>query len=66
MITAIETFNRTEGGIGSQIYAYTSTNQLAEVYAYLLIIGAIAVIEDGLLSLIKRVLFPYSTIAERA
>lgn len=66
MITAIETFNRTEGGIGSQIYAYTSTNQLAEVYAYLLIIGVIAVIEDGLLSLIKRVLFPYSLVAERA
>ncbi len=66
MITAIETFNRTEGGIGSQIYAYTSTNQLAEVYAYLLIIGAIAVIEDGLLSLIKRILFPYSLVAERA
>lgn len=66
MITAIETFNRTEGGIGSQIYAYTSTNQLAEVYAYLLIIGVIAVLEDGLLSLIKRVLFPYSLVAERA
>jgi NitT/TauT family transport system permease protein len=66
MITAIETFNRTEGGIGSQIYAYTSTNQLAEVYAYLFIIGIIAVIEDGLLALIKRVLFPYSLIAERA
>ena len=66
MITAIETFNRTEGGIGSQIYAYTSTNQLAEVYAYLFIIGAIAIIEDGLLALIKRVLFPYSLIAERA
>ncbi len=66
MITAIETFNRTEGGIGSQIYAYTSTNQLAEVYAYLFIIGIIAVIEDSLLALIKRVLFPYSLIAERA
>ena len=66
MITAIETFNRTEGGIGSQIYAYTSTNQLPEVYAYLFIIGAIAIIEDGLLALIKRVLFPYSLIAERA
>jgi NitT/TauT family transport system permease protein len=66
MITAIETFNRTEGGIGSQIYAYSSTNQLAEVYAYLLIIGVIAVIEDGLLVLIKRVLFPYSLVAERA
>lgn len=66
MITAIETFNRTEGGIGSQIYAYTSTNQLAEVYAYLLIIGVIAVLEDGLLVLIKRTLFPYSLVAERA
>jgi len=66
MITAIETYNRTEGGIGSQIYAYSSTNQLAEVYAYLFIIGVIAVAEDLLFSLLKRLLFPYSQIAERA
>lgn len=66
MITAIETYNRTEGGIGSQIYAYSSTNQLAEVYAYLLIIGVIAVAEDGFFRLLKRLLFPYSLIAERA
>jgi NitT/TauT family transport system permease protein len=66
MITAIETYNRTEGGIGSQIYAYSSTNNLAAVYAYLLIIGVIAVAEDWLFSLSKRILFPYSVIAERA
>ena len=66
MITAIETYNRTEGGIGAQIYAYNSTNQLAEVYAYLIIIGVIAVVEDGVFLLLKRVLFPYSVIAERA
>lgn len=66
MITAIETYNRTEGGIGSQIYAYSSTNQLAEVYSYLAVIGIIAVLEDGFFTLLKRVLFPYSIIAERA
>jgi NitT/TauT family transport system permease protein len=66
MITAIETYNRTEGGIGSQIYAYSSTNNLAEVYGYLLIIGVIAVLEDLFFSLIKRLFFPYSLIAERA
>jgi NitT/TauT family transport system permease protein len=66
MITAIETFNRTEGGIGAQIYAYNSTNNLAAVYAYLIIIGVIAIIEDWLFLLIKRLLFPYSLIAERA
>ncbi len=66
MITAIETYNRTEGGIGAQIFAYNATNQLAEVYAYLIIIGVIAILEDGLFKLIKRVLFPYSVIAERA
>src|SRR5215813_10074849 len=54
MITAIETYNRTEGGIGSQIYAYS------------LIIGVIAVLEDWLFILIKRLMFPYSLIAERA
>jgi ABC-type nitrate/sulfonate/bicarbonate transport system permease component len=66
MITAIETYNRTEGGIGAQIYAYNSTNSLPEVYAYLMVIGAIAVLEDGLFFLMKRLLFPYSVIAERA
>jgi len=66
MITAIETYNRTEGGIGSQIYAYSSTNQLAEVYAYLLIIGVIAAVEDWIFKFLKRLLFPYSLIAERA
>jgi len=66
MITAIETYNRTEGGIGSQIYAYSATNNLAEVYGYLLIIGVIAVLEDLFFSLMKRLLFPYSLIAERA
>jgi NitT/TauT family transport system permease protein len=66
MITAIETYNRTEGGIGSQIYAYSSTNNLAEVYGYLLIIGVIAVLEDLFFLLLKRLFFPYSLIAERA
>jgi NitT/TauT family transport system permease protein len=66
MITAIETFNRTEGGIGSQIYAYSSTNQLANVYAYLIVIGIIAVLEDWLFALLKRILFPYTTVIERA
>jgi NitT/TauT family transport system permease protein len=66
MITAIETYNRTEGGIGSQIYAYSATNNLASVYAYLLIIGIIAVTEDWLFVLSKRLFFPYSLVAERA
>ena len=66
MITAIETYNRTEGGIGSQIYAYSSVNNLPAVYAYLLVIGIIAVLEDWLFMLLKRVLFPYTVVAERA
>ena len=66
MIVAIETFNRTEGGIGAQIYSYSSTNQLAEVYVYLFVIGIIAVVEDQLFVWLKRLLFPYTKIAERA
>jgi ABC-type nitrate/sulfonate/bicarbonate transport system permease component len=66
MIVAIETFNRTEGGIGAQIYAYSSTNQLPEVYVYLFVIGIIAVIEDQLFVWLKRLLFPYTAISERA
>ena len=66
MIVAIETFNRTEGGIGAAIYSYSSTNQKAEVYVYLVIIGIIAVLEDQFFYWLKRILFPYTTISERA
>jgi ABC-type nitrate/sulfonate/bicarbonate transport system permease component len=66
MIVAIETFNRTEGGIGAAIYSYSTTNQKAEVYVYLIVIGVIAVLEDQFFYWLKRILFPYTTIAERA
>ncbi|MBX7219237.1 MAG: ABC transporter permease subunit [Blastocatellia bacterium] len=62
MIASIESFNRTEGGIGSQIAIATD---LSRVYAYLFIIGIIALVEDFLFVLLKRILFPYSLIAER-
>ncbi len=65
MVTSIETYNRTEGGIGAQIYAYSSTNQLAHVYGLLLVIGVIAILEDVTFTVLNRMLFPYSTIAER-
>lgn len=65
MITSIETYSRNEKGIGTQLYAYYSTNNLPEVYALLLIIGFIALLEDSLFSFLKRFLFPYSVIAER-
>jgi NitT/TauT family transport system permease protein len=65
MITSIETYSRNEKGIGTQLYAYYSTNNLPEVYALLLIIGLIALLEDNLFYLLKRYLFPYSVIAER-
>ena len=66
MIVAIETFNRTDGGIGAAIYSYSSTNQKAEVYVYLIIIGVIAVLEDQFFYWLKRLVFPYTQIAERA
>ncbi len=65
MITSIETYSRNEKGIGTQLYAYYSTNNLPEVYGLLVIIGFIALLEDSLFSLLKRYLFPYSVIAER-
>ncbi len=66
MIVAIETFNRTEGGLGAAIFSYSSINYKAEVYAYLIVIGVIAILEDQLFYWLKRILFPYTTIAERA
>jgi ABC-type nitrate/sulfonate/bicarbonate transport system permease component len=66
MIVAIETFNRTEGGIGASIYSYSATNQKAEVYVYLVIIGIIAILEDQFFYWLKRLAFPHTQIAERA
>lgn len=66
MIVAIETFNRTEGGIGASIWSYSATNQKAEVYVYLIIIGVIAILEDQFFYWLKRIVFPYTQIAERA
>ena len=65
MIVTIESFNRTEGGIGAQICGYTETNQQPEIYVYLLIIGIIAVLEDQFFVWIKRLLFPYTKIQEK-
>ena len=64
MIVAIENFNRTEGGIGAQMFFLA--NQPAKVYVYLIIIGIIAIVEDQFFVLLKRILFPYTQIAERA
>ena len=66
MIVAIETFNRTDGGIGAAIYSYSATNQKAEVYVYLIIIGVIAICEDQFFYWFKRIVFPYTQVAERA
>jgi len=66
MIVAVETFNRTEGGMGAMLQIYSASNQSANVYVYLIIIGVIALIEDALFRLTKRFVFPYTTIAERA
>jgi ABC-type nitrate/sulfonate/bicarbonate transport system permease component len=65
-IVAIETYNRTEGGMGSQIEIYCATNQLPEVYVYLIAIGVIAVVEDWCFIAAKRLFFPYSIIIEKA
>ncbi|MEP6925898.1 MAG: hypothetical protein ABI954_15630 [Pyrinomonadaceae bacterium] len=64
MIVAIENFDRTEGGIGAQMFFLA--NQPAKVYVYLIIIGIIAVAEDQLFVWLKRLLFPYTQISERA
>jgi ABC-type nitrate/sulfonate/bicarbonate transport system permease component len=66
MIVSIETFNRTEGGMGAMLQIYSASSQLAEVYTYLSIIALIALIEDGLFLLARWGFFPYTRVAERA
>jgi NitT/TauT family transport system permease protein len=66
MIVAVETFNRTEGGMGAMLQIYSASNQVSFVYVYLIIIGVIAVVQDFTLRQLKGLLFPYTKIAERA
>ena len=49
---------------GAGRYVHWGVIQISQTN--LIIIGVIAIIEDALFKLIKRVLFPYSVIAERA
>lgn len=65
MTTSVETFNRTDGGIGSQLYMYSSSNQTANVYVYLIMIGFIALLQDGIFRLINKSFFSYYFIKER-
>jgi NitT/TauT family transport system permease protein len=64
MITAVETFNATEGGMGRMIQIYSSSNQTEHTYLYLIMIGVIACIQDGIFRAAKY-FFPHTFINER-
>jgi ABC-type nitrate/sulfonate/bicarbonate transport system permease component len=65
MIVGIETFSRTEGGIGAMLYIYSGSNQFNQVYAYLFVIALIAFLEDKIFRFLNIFLFPYTQIKER-
>ncbi len=66
MIVAVETFSRTEGGMGAMLQIYSSSSQTGNVWTYLIIIGFIALLEDLFFTQSRKYLFPYSIISERA
>lgn len=65
MLTAVENFNRTEGGMGAKIWIYNSSNEIDRVFVYLFIIGIFAVLFELLVFLVKKLLFPWTLIQER-
>ena len=65
-VVVIELFNHSQSGIVAAIYSFSSTNQRAEIFVYLIIIGIIAFLEVQFFYWLKRILFSYKQIAERA
>lgn len=65
MTVSVETFNRTQGGMGAMIQIYSGTNQIAETYVYLIIIGIIALIQDQITLRSQGIIAPYTLIKER-
>lgn len=65
MTVSVETFNRTQGGMGAMIQIYSGSNQIPEVYVYLIIIGVISFIQDQITLRSQGFIAPYTLIKER-
>jgi NitT/TauT family transport system permease protein len=65
MIVFIEAINKSEGGIGAMIQVFLGLFNLPKSYGCLLIIGAIAFLQDMLFQYAKRFFFPYSALEDR-
>jgi NitT/TauT family transport system permease protein len=65
MITAVEGYSRSEGGLGAMILDQNKYFKLAEVYAILFVILIVGLLLDYLLGALTRVLCPYAVL-ERA
>jgi NitT/TauT family transport system permease protein len=65
MITMVEGLNMSEGGIGALLIKYNKYNDLTNVLALQLVIFLLGLFFDALLTIMRRWLFPYTTLATK-
>jgi NitT/TauT family transport system permease protein len=64
MITIVETFSMSEGGIGVMLYRFNKYNQLDNIFALQFIIFGLGMLFDYLLTLTRTILFPHVKFSE--
>jgi len=64
MITIVETFSMSEGGIGVMLYRFNKYNQLDNIFALQFIIFGLGIFFDYILTVIRTFLFPHIKYSE--
>jgi NitT/TauT family transport system permease protein len=59
MITMVETYNMSKGGVGVMLYMFNKYNQLENIFALQILIFLIGLGFDYLLSSARTIFFPY-------
>lgn len=65
MITMVESFSMSEGGLGVMLYKYNKYNQLDHIFALQIIILCLGVMFDFILRELRHAAFPHTKLAEK-
>lgn len=65
MITMVESFSMSDGGIGVLLFRYNKYNQLDKIFALQIIIFGLGVLFDYLLQRLRYSSFPHTALAEK-
>lgn len=65
MITMVETYNMSKGGVGVMLYIFNKYNQLESIFATQLLIFVVGLSFDFLLQKSREVFFPYTKLTKK-